>query len=472
MYLEPSYTISQGLFLKLLALNYLCAFVSLLIQIKGLYGSKGIVPLNDLFTRVKQVYSKKSFRVIPTLFWINASDRFIFAVAWVGIIASVFCVLGIFPAPLLVVMWICYFSFYTAGAPFLNYQWDVLLLEVGSVGVLLAIQSPPPILIIYVLWFLLFRFMFSSGYMKLAWGSKEWRDLTAMEYHYETQPLPTKLAYYAHQQPGWFAKASVLGVYCFELIVPLFIFSPEAIQGIVCILLIAFQLFIIATGNYAFFNTLSITLCIPLLPNRFLTSFESLAQFSPLFGENAAVSLTLSIIAMVFLFANLLEFTALFATSRIIQKILSPFHSFCCASPYGLFVRMTTYRDEIIIEGSNDMQTWKAYEFKWKPGDPYRAPGFVAPHQPRLDWQMWFASLTNYRQVPWFDNFLFCLLLGSKDVLGLLKENPFPNPPKYIRANLYRYHFTDRKTKQKTNCWWNRTYIRQYCPVMDLTDDK
>lgn len=468
MDLASTYTISQGLFLKLLGLNYLFAFLSLLIQIKGLYGSKGIVPLYDLLIRVKKVYGKKSFRIIPTLFWINSSDRFIFTVAWIGIISSTLCVVGIFTAPLLIVLWICYFSFYTAGAPFLNYQWDVLILEVGSVGVLFAIQSPPPILVVYVLWFLLFRFMFSSGYMKLAWGSKEWRDLTAMKYHYETQPLPTKLAYYAHRQPVWLSKASVLGVYFFELIVPLFIFGPEVIRGFVCILLIAFQLFIMATGNYAFFNTLSIALCVPLLPNRFLTYFESLAQFSPIFEENFAVSLVLSIIAMVFLFANLLEFTSLFAQSRIIQKILSPFHNLCCAAPYGLFVRMTTYRDEIIIEGSQDMQTWKAYEFKWKPGDPYSAPGFVAPHQPRLDWQMWFASLTNYRHVPWFESFLFCLLVGSKDVLKLLKKNPFPENPKYIRASLYRYHFTDALTKQKTGCWWERTYIRQYCPVIDL----
>ncbi|HEY4831609.1 MAG TPA: lipase maturation factor family protein [Waddliaceae bacterium] len=471
MELETSYTISQGLFLKLLGLNYLCAFISLLMQIKGLYGSGGIAPFNDLLRLVRQAYGKKSFRSIPTLFWINASNPMLFTMVWIGIIASMLCVLGFFPAPILAVMWVIYFSFYNIGSPFLNYQWDVLLLEVGSLGILFAVQSPPPILIVYLLWFLLFRFMFSSGYMKLIWGSIEWRDLTAMKYHYETQPLPTRLAYYAHQRPLWLSKASVLGVYFFELIVPLFIFSPEIIQALVCVLLIAFQLLIIATGNYAFFNTLSITMCIPLLPDRFLTHFESFARFSPIFGENAFVSLTFSIIAMVLFFANVLEFAALFAQSRIIQKILSPFHDFCCAAPYGLFVRMTTYRDEIIIEGSQDMQIWKAYEFKWKPGDLYHAPGFVAPHQPRLDWQMWFASLSDYQHVPWFQNFLFCLLEGSEDVLDLLKVNPFPdNPPKYIRASLYRYHFTDSSSKQKTGRWWNRSYIGQYSPVLSSCD--
>jgi hypothetical protein len=462
MELVPSYTISQGLFLKLLSLNYLFAFVSLLTQIKGLYGSQGIIPLNDLLLNAK----RKSFRLTPTFFWINASDNTLFAVAWIGVLASGLSLIGLFPAFFLVIMWMSYFSFYTIGSPFLNYQWDVLLLEVGIVGILFALQSPPSMLLVYLLWFLLFRFMFSSGYMKLAWGSSEWRNLTAMKYHYETQPLPTKLAYYAHQQPLWLSKASVLGVYFFELLIPLFIFGPERVQTVASVMLIIFQLLILATGNYAFFNTLSITMCIPLIPDRFLAKFESFASFYPIFEQNDSVFLIITVIAMILFLANVLEFITLFGQLKIVQKILRPFHKFCFVAPYGLFVRMTTLRDEIIIEGSQDMQIWKAYEFKWKPGDLYRAPGFVAPHQPRLDWQMWFASLSDYRHEPWFNNFLFCLLKSSKDVLALMRSNPFPdNPPKYIRTSVYRYHFTDLSTKQTTGRLWNRSYISRYSPI-------
>ena len=136
---------------------------------------------------------------------------------------------------------------------------------------------------------------------------------------------------------------------------------------------------------------------------------------------------------------------------------------------YGLFAVMTTTRPEIVVEGSNDRLTWLAYHFKWKPGDPKRRPAFVAPHQPRLDWQMWFAALGDYRGNPWFVNFLVRLAKGSPEVLALLEENPFPDkPPRYLRAVLYEYHFTDFATRHATGDWWLRERKGLYCPEIAL----
>ena len=473
MDLGSSYVISQGLFIKLLAVNYLCAFVSLLVQIKGLYGVQGISPVSDLLNRCKRIYKEKAFTLLPTLFWVKSSDRTLLSAAWIGIAFSVLCLMGFYPSLFLLGMWLIYYSFYNVGAPFLSFQWDILLLEVGGIGLLFAIQSPPPMLFVYLLWFVLFRFMFSSGYKKLVCGSQEWRNLTAMAYHYETQPLPTQLGYYAHQLPLWFSKASVMGIYFFEIVVPIFIFMPDEVRLVACLLLIFLQLLIAATGNYAFFNLLSITMCVPLVPDRFLTGLESIAAFQPLIGENLVVYILISIAAGMLLLVNILEFATLFAPVRMLNKILDPFQRFCCALPYGLFIRMTSQRDEIIIEGSDDMENWKEYEFRWKPGDPHQPPRLVAPHQPRLDWQMWFAALTSYHQAPWFEHFLHRLLEGSDDVIKLLKTNPFPDaPPKYIRAHLYRYRFTDLSTKRKTGAWWTRTYVRPYTPVLSLIEHR
>lgn len=470
---ESSYIISQGLFLKLLAFSYLCAFFSLAVQVEGLFGSKGIAPIKNNLKFLQIHYKKKSFRNTPTIFWYNSSDRFIKYAAWFGVAFSALCMLGIYPAILLTLLWMLYFSFYNIGSPFLNYQWDVLLLEVGVLGILYAIQSPPPLLATYLLWFFLFRFIFSSGYTKLVWGSREWKDLTAMNYHYETQPLPTKLAYYAHQQPLWFSKASVIGVYFFEIVVPLLIFTPDTIRVIACILLIILQLLIAATGNYAFFNLLSIILCIPLLPDSYLAGFAGLAYFNPLFGENTFVAVAISVVAGGLFFLNILEFLSLFIPMRRLRGFLNISHRFCCAAPYGLFVRMTTYRDEIVIEGSNDKKEWKEYEFKWKPGPLEQGPKLVAPHQPRLDWQLWFASLTDYHRIPWFEVFLHRILEGSEPVLALMKHNPFgKNPPKYIRARRLRYHFTDPASKRKTGKWWTKTNLGPYSPIVSLPEER
>ena len=206
-------------------------------------------------------------------------------------------------------------------------------------------------------------------------------------------------------------------------------------------------------------------MCIPLLPDPYL---EWLFK-APVAEPNQIMTIFVSGIAFFLLFLNVVEFVSMFVRNKLLRQILRPFIYFRLVNGYGLFVHMTRHRDEIIVEGSDDKEHWKAYEFKWKPDNPLKPPRFNIPHQPRLDWQMWFAALSHYRYNQWFTNFLIRLLQDSKDVTALLKINPFPDhPPKYIRSVVYNYHFSDLKIKRKTGVWWVREYKGNYTPVMSL----
>lgn len=245
------FQIMQGLFVKGVAFIFLIAFASLKVQILGLFGSNGIQPIKDNARQVATQTDNPILNWIARL-WYDVSDNALNVVCWIGIGLSLFALGGFYPTICLLLLSFLYFALCLVGTPFLCFQWDVLLIEVGFLAALFAVQSTPPLLFVYLLWFLLFRFMFSSGYTKLIHGSKEWQNLTAMHYHYETQPLPTKLAYYAYKMPKFWGKMSVLGVYFFELIVPVFIFSPPSIRLVVFFLLVFFQFLIVITGNYTF----------------------------------------------------------------------------------------------------------------------------------------------------------------------------------------------------------------------------
>lgn len=465
------FILSQQLFIKLLGFSYLCAFWSLFIQVLGLYGSQGIIPVQQTLQNMREIDQRKGpllYLRFPTFFWINSSDWSLKGLAGFGLIASLLVVFGVWPAIWLPLLWLTYLSYVTIGLVFLGFQWDALLLEVGFVGIFFAIESPPPMMLLLALWILLFRFIFSSGAVKLLSGCPEWRQIQAMTYHYETQPIPNKVAYFMHQQAKWFSKISEVGVYFFELAVPFLILGTNKMRLVACLLLIFFQILIFVTGNYAFFNILSVALCIPLLTNSSLEWLMGSPStlISPV---HPIVHGFLEVIGTIFFVLNIMLLVSLFIYSKTIYKVLNYLSLYYLINPYGLFARMTTNRDEIIIEGSMDGQEWKVYEFKWKPGDLREPPKQVAPYHPRLDWQMWFAALSNYRANPWLINFMVRLLEGSQPVQKLLKINPFPDaPPKYIRAHLYQYHFSDLATLRKTGEWWVRTYKGLYTPVLSL----
>ncbi|MFQ5673065.1 MAG: lipase maturation factor family protein [Nitrospinales bacterium] len=487
---RPTYFLTRAVFLRCLGIVYAVAFASLMVQVAGLVGGNGILPAEEYLRRIAEQLGPVRFWFFPTVFWVNATDGFLKFVCAIGTAGGAALLLGWFRPALLFLLWMLYLSLMTAGQIFLGYQWDTLLLETGFLAIFLApayrrsdgTPQPPSLMMLWLGRLLLFKLMFSSGFGKLAGGDPTWHNLTALAYHYETQPLPTWVAWYAHQLPLAFHQASAAAMFFVQLAAPFLIFAPRRARHVGCALLVIFQGLIALTGNYTFFNFLTTALCVLLLDDGFLRRFwpggktarpGDIAFRSR--GEPFLGRVRVGLVAAVVLLLSLFQISGLLegrvrAPPAVLRAMdwLQPLH---LVNRYGLFTIMTTSRPEIIVEGSNDLDTWKEYEFKWKPGDVKRAPGFVAPHQPRLDWQMWFAAFSSYERDAWVVGFLVRLLEGSRPALDLLGKNPFPAaPPRYIRAWLYDYRFTDSAARQKSGAWWRRQRLQPYTPVFHLPD--
>jgi len=486
---RPSYFLSRDIFLRLLGAIYFIAFISLWTQILGLVGSNGILPVGKFLESVGREAGLERYWELPTLCWLDSSDRFLQLLCGGGAILSLLLLFNIVPVFVLFFLWVFYLSLTVACREFLSFQWDLLLLETGFLAIFLAPlhifpkssrHSPPSPLVLWFFRLLLFKLIFSSGAVKLASHDPTWRNLTALNYHYETQPLPTWIGWVAHQLPVDFQKVSCVGMFFIELGAPILIFAPRNLRYFGIVAIIFLQGLIAATGNYCFFNLLTVALCVLLLEDTFWPKRwrESLRSEKPLLGRLrrwprwvigpiAAVILVITTVEMSGLFRRWVRWPRPVA---VLYQIFLPLRS---VNSYGLFAVMTTSRLEIIVEGSNDGITWLPYEFKYKPGDPKRRPKFVAPHQPRLDWQMWFAALGDVEENPWFLNFCVKLLHGSPDVLRLLSKNPFPDtPPRYIRAVLFGYHFTDFATRHEEGSWWRRRKLGPYSPILSLKTRK
>ena len=478
-----TYTLSRWIFLRAVGLIFLIAFVSLWVQVKGLIGSQGILPAREFLTAVQAQLGGERYRMLPTVFWFGSSDAALQLACALGAICSALLIADVAPGPMLVMLWLLYLSLTAVGRDFLSFQWDVLLLETALLALFLApwrllparSETAVPALGLLLLWWLLFRLTFASGVVKLTWHDPTWHNLTALDYHYWTQPLPTWTAWYMSQLPEWFKRASVVVTYVLEIGFPLLLFGTRTMRLIGCAGIVLMQVLIFTTGNYNFFNLLTLALAGLLLDDRVWSRVLPDALVRWIVGPNAVPlqARGLGIVGTV-----LAALLFVLASVRFVQALaprgggggplawLDPFRSI---NGYGLFRVMTTTRREIVVEGSDDGTTWRAYEFRYKPGDPLRRPGFIEPHQPRLDWQMWFASLSPYEVTFWFQEFLGRLLEGSPAVLGLLRTNPFPDhPPKYVRAVLYDYHFTTRPERRATGAWWTRTYVGPYSPVLSL----
>jgi hypothetical protein len=464
--------------LRGLAVVYLIAFASLLPQIAGLIGPQGILPAQAFFDAVRTgVGSFKGFLEFPSLcWWIGAGPGALHFLCIGGMALAVVLLAGLAPGICLALLWIFYLSLTVAGQTFLSFQWDILLLEAGFLSIFLApwkrhAQAPRGALFL-VRW-LLFRFMLMSGVVKLTSGDDAWRHLTALGYHYQTQPLPTWLGWYVHQAAPWFGELSTGFMFFVELAVPFGIWGPRRVRLVSFWLLVALQALIAATGNYGFFNLLSAVLCLLLLDD---TQWPCWLRLAPPASAAASFRVQRDAVAVLCgvyaVFGTMLLWVAFFPSARVPRFLGTAFawvEPFRSVNGYGLFRVMTRTRAEITIEGSNDGEHWSAYAFKWKPGDPNAAPGFVAPYMPRLDWQMWFAALGQYDDDPWFVSFLVELLKGSPPVLGLLATNPFPQaPPRYIRAVIADYQFTDLAARRETGAWWLVGPERAYSPAFSL----
>jgi lipase maturation factor 1 len=469
----------RWLFLRALALVYLCAFASLWVQVEGLIGADGILPVRELLDFVRERTGPERYWLLPTVLWLDSGDGALLALCGAGAGLSVVLLLGFAPRAASALLWSLYLSVVGVGQVFLGYQWDALLLETGLLAILLAPGgwrprpgSEPSLASLWLLRWLLFRLMFSSGLVKLASGDPTWRNFTALDFHYWTQPLPTWVGWYAHQSPAWMHRASVALMFALELAVPMLVFAGRRARLAAFFPLVALQALIAATGNYAFFNLLSAALCLILLDDAALPAWLR-ARFATVDAAEPAPRFRLADLALaaVVLPVSLMQFGA--ATGIRLpwprpfpqwRAVVAPLES---VNGYGLFAVMTTTRPEIVVEGSRDGVTWLPYEFRFKPDDPRRAPAFVAPHQPRLDWQMWFAALAPCERSPWLQRFLVRLREGSPAVRRLLARDPFAgDPPALVRAELYGYRFTDRARRRGSGEWWERRRLGLFCPVV------
>jgi lipase maturation factor 1 len=459
----------EWLFLRLLAAIYLVAFASLAVQVTGLIGERGILPASGYLAAVSKVLGASAYWKLPTVFWVAHGDTFLEAVCWAGAAISVLLFSALLAGYLeriaLVCLYVLYLSLCTAGQDFLSFQWDALLLETGFLAIFLGNSK---IVVLLFRW-LLFRLMFLSGAVKLTSHDPVWRDWTAMAFHYMTQPLPTPPAWYMYQLPLKFQRFSTASVLFIELAIPFLFFAPRRWRLCGAGLALFLQTLIFITGNYTFFNLLTISLCLFLFDDDALQKLRlrsrNVRTNRPAVIAAVAVVLVLSLSELWQMF-----FATPFEAENALVRIAQPFQ---VANTYGLFASMTTSRPEIIVQGSNDGETWLDYEFPYKPGNLRQPPHWVAPYQPRLDWQMWFAALSDYRGSPWFTNFMVRLLQGSPEVVGLLAANPFPGaPPKYVRAELFDYSFTDFAARRATGQWWKRTPRGLYFPRISLEDVK
>ncbi|MBI3449245.1 MAG: lipase maturation factor family protein [Acidobacteria bacterium] len=472
----PAYETARWLFVRMLAAVYLIAFASLAVQIEGLAGSRGVLPAAAFLDAVRASLGGTSPAQLPTIFWwIPPGDAALAGACWLGaVLSAVVMLTGLAPRPIFVALWALYLSLCSVVRVFLNFQWDILLLETGLLAVFLP-AARVRTRSVFLLHWLLFRLMFTSGIVKLGAPTPEWRDLTALDFHYETQPLPTWTAWYMQRLPHAAQAASEVVMFAIELVAPWLIFAPRRVRHAGAAALLFLQVAIMATGNFAFFNLLTLALCVLLLddtawPMRFRRVRPGDRAGGEAGWSRAARRVLVPFAAVIFAVGTM-QMTDRMRLPipypgplRSIEEAIAPFRS---VSSYGLFASMTTYRHEIVLQGSRDGATWLDYEFRFKPGDVSRPPRFVAPHQPRLDWQMWFAALGSYQRNPWVVELMKRLLEGSPPVVGLLERNPFPDgPPSQIRAIVYDYHMTSGEERRAGGAWWRREYLGPYAPTL------
>jgi predicted DCC family thiol-disulfide oxidoreductase YuxK len=469
----PRYELVSFLFLRGFGLLYLAAFLSFAVQAQGLIGSHGVLPLAELVDAVSAGSGRERFWLMPMVFWWNSSDLAIRVVCWGGVALAILLTCNVLPRLSLLLLYVLYLSLFYAGQVFMTYQWDTFLLEGGFLAGLLSIARPPGI---WLLRWLLFRFMFMSGVVKLLSGDPNWWNLSALSYHFLTQPLPTPLAWYAAHLSPLAMKTATATVFLIELGLPFLIFAPRRLRFWAAFGILLLELGILITGNYNWFNLQTMLLCLPLFDDAALRSImppqllrrvpAPLAEPQP----RRLAGLGVGALTLLIVLCSLVEMDMRFggnppAPLQAVDRFIEPLH---LVSSYGLFAVMTTTRDDIIIEGSSDGTEWRAYEFPYKPGDLMRRPPWNIPHQPRLDWQMWFAALDDPRRLPWFWRLLQRLLENEPSVTALLQKNPFPDkPPMYLRAWFYDYRFADDAAKTR-GMWWARQSLGPYFPIVRL----
>jgi len=464
----PDYRLSRLVLERGLGLVYLLAFVSALDEFPALLGERGLLPVPAFLRAVR-------FRDAPSLFHLRYSDRILRTTGWAGAGLSAAILLGLpqrgplwLPMLVWLVLWLLYLSIVNVGQRFYQFGWESLLLEAGFLAIFLGnARTAPPFLVLLLFRWLAFRVELGAGLIKLR-GDRCWRDLTCMYYHHETQPMPNPLSWSFHHLPRRVHRLEVFGNFVAQLVAPVALFLPQPIAGVGALLMVGTQAYLVASGNYAWLNLLTMVIAVSAVPSVFIRALlpGGIAAGPPVTAE-PPLWFAAGVVAAVVL--------VLVLSYRPVRNMIGPrqlmnysFNRYHLVNTYGAFGSVTRERHEVVIEGTDADEPsgaadWREYEFRGKPGDPRRRPPQVAPYHLRLDWLMWFAALRPVRTEEWFVPLLAKLLEGDRAMLRLLRRNPFPDaPPVWVRARYYDYRFTSRREQRETGAWWVRELAGEY----------
>ncbi|MFF7441598.1 lipase maturation factor family protein [Streptomyces sp. NPDC008122] len=463
----PDQWLSRIVFQRGLAGLYCVAFLSAALQFRALIGERGMLPVPEYVRRTRP-------RHTPSLFHWRYSDRLFATVSWSGAALALALVAGAgdaVPLPVSMLLWLVlwglYLSIVNVGQTWYAFGWESLLLETGLLAVFLGNDDTgPPVLVLFLLRWLLFRVEFGAGLIKIR-GDPCWRNLTCLYHHHETQPMPGPLSWFFHHLPRPLHRVEVAANHVVQLGVPFLLFAPQPVATVAAGLMVATQLWLVLSGNFAWLNWITIVLAL------------SAVDASPLTGEHPQPDPPLWYVVVVVAFTAFVLVRSyrpvrnLLSRHQAMNRSYDPYH---LVNSYGAFGTVGRIRDEIVVEGTDDPvahpdTVWREYGFKGKPGDPRRWPRQFAPYHLRLDWLMWFAALSPGYAREWFGPFVERLLEGDRDTLRLLAHNPFPDaPPVLVRARLYRYRYTTWHELRTTGAWWHRTLVREYLPPIRLRE--
>ncbi|MFB6311952.1 MAG: lipase maturation factor family protein [Salinirussus sp.] len=457
-----------------LALIYLLAFIVAARQFRPLAGENGLLPL-------ERYVAGASFRERPSLLYFYPSDRLAGALAWAGVALSAVALLAgpywlpePWPVPasmlLWAALWALYQNFVNAGQLFYGYGWESMLLETGFLAIFLgAGSSAPPIVILWLLKWLLFRNMFGAGLIKIR-GDDCWRDLSCLDYHYETQPIPNPLSWFAHHLPNRFHRVEVLGNHIVELVVPFLYFAPQPFAAMGGLATIGFQGWLMLTGNFAWLNALTIVQAIATLSDGVIAPLIPITAPVPTPTPLPLIALSAAVGAVVIVL-SIRPAANMLSPRQVMNTSFDPLH---LVNTYGAFGSITRPRYQLVVEGAAstnpDPDEWQKYAFYGQPVAVDERPPQIAPYHLRLDWQLWFAAMQP-RPGPrqrWLLTFLERLLESDPDTLALVRNDPFDGePPAVVRVSRYEYRYTSPEDRLESGNWWHRERLATYIEAVD-----
>lgn len=471
--LAPEYAWGRVILQRGVAAIFVVAFLCAALQFRALLGSRGLLPIPHFLER-------SSFRARPSIFHAYYSDRFFAGICWIGVALAAALVLGLsdlVPLWASVLLWLTlwglYLSIVNVGQTWYSFGWESLLLETGFLVAFLGNdETAPPLLILLLVRWLVFRVEFGAGMIKMR-GDPCWRDLTCLDYHHETQPMPGPLSWFFHHLPRPLHRVETAGNHVAQLVIPFGLFAPQPVASIAAIIIVITQLWLVASGNFAWLNWLTILLACSVIDNRTVAWLTGLPPPGTAATQPGWFTAVVCAVAAALLALSWRPARNLVSRRQRMNSTFDPYH---LVNAYGAFGSISRTRDEIVLEGTADEHLsahtqWQEYGFRGKPGDVRRLPRQFSPYHLRLDWLMWFAALSPSYAQPWLTRLCVAMLTGDRTVLKLLKDNPFPEqPPKHLRARLYRYRFTSVSELRSERAWWRRELLGDYMAPVSLAE--